>query len=109
MDKGKKLLESRKASGVLIHESKNGKLDAAEDEPEPDTGAGDEPHLGPRDVADQPVEQRFVTDEVRHDRLRISDEIRNGLWFFEHSLFDAAEALLHEWRRRLPGPDSSAG
>src|SRR5580765_6990789 len=56
------------------------------------------------------VEQRLAeevtllwqTDEVRHDRLRISDEIRNGLWYFEHSLFEAAEDLLREWRQRFP-------
>jgi phosphoenolpyruvate carboxylase len=44
----------------------------------------------------------WQTDEVRHDRLRISDEIRHGLWFFEHSLMTAASDLLHEWRQRLP-------
>ena len=69
----------------------------------------DDPLLTPADRRE--VEERLAeevtllwqTDEVRHDRLRISDEIRNGLWFFEHSLFDAAQALLHEWRRRVPG------
>ena len=45
----------------------------------------------------------WQTDEVRHDRLRISDEIRHGLWFFEHSLISAATDLLAEWRERLPG------
>jgi phosphoenolpyruvate carboxylase len=45
----------------------------------------------------------WQTDEVRHDRLRISDEIRHGLWFFEHSLMTAAGDLLREWRERLPG------
>ena len=45
----------------------------------------------------------WQTDEVRHDRLRVSDEIRNGLWFFEHSLIPAAEELLRDWRERLPG------
>jgi phosphoenolpyruvate carboxylase len=44
----------------------------------------------------------WQTDEVRHDRLRISDEIRHGLWFFEHSLMDAATDLLAEWQERLP-------
>ena len=44
----------------------------------------------------------WQTDEVRHDRLRISDEIRHGQWFFEHSLMTAAADLLHEWRQRLP-------
>ena len=45
----------------------------------------------------------WQTDEVRHDRLRISDEIRHALWFFEHSLIDAATELLRAWRERLPG------
>src|SRR3954447_21831592 len=45
----------------------------------------------------------WQTDEVRHDRLRISDEIRHGLWFFEHSLMSAATDLLEEWRARVPG------
>jgi phosphoenolpyruvate carboxylase len=62
-------------------------------------------------AARQAVEERLAeevtllwqTDEVRHDRLRVSDEIRNGLWYFELSLFEAAESLLAEWRRRLPG------
>src|SRR5262249_20816363 len=40
-------------------------------------------------------------DEVRHDRLRVSDEIRNGLWFFEHSLMRAAEELTRDWREAL--------
>src|SRR3954451_3849652 len=44
----------------------------------------------------------WQTDEVRHDRLRISDEIRNGLWFFEHSLISAATDLLAAWRREVP-------
>jgi phosphoenolpyruvate carboxylase len=44
----------------------------------------------------------WQTDEVRHDRLRVSDEIRHGLWFFEHSLMTAAADLLAEWRERLP-------
>ncbi|HZO34086.1 MAG TPA: phosphoenolpyruvate carboxylase [Gaiellaceae bacterium] len=50
----------------------------------------------------------WQTDEVRHDRLRITDEIRHGLWFFEHSLISAATDLVGEWRDRLcgtgPGP-----
>jgi phosphoenolpyruvate carboxylase len=44
----------------------------------------------------------WQTDEVRHDRLRISDEIRHVLWFFEHSLMSAATDLLGQWRERLP-------
>ncbi|MGH3048719.1 MAG: phosphoenolpyruvate carboxylase, partial [Gaiellaceae bacterium] len=44
----------------------------------------------------------WQTDEVRHDRLRVSDEIRNGLWFFEHSLIGETEELLRRWREWLP-------
>ncbi|HEX4526307.1 MAG TPA: phosphoenolpyruvate carboxylase [Gaiellaceae bacterium] len=69
----------------------------------------DDPRLAPDELTD--VEDRLAeevtllwqTDEVRHDRLRITDEIRNGLWFFEHSLIAAATDLLHAWRARVPG------
>src|SRR5439155_12264435 len=57
------------------------------------------------------IEQRLAAeitalwqaDEVRSRRPRIVDEIRNGHWFFEQSLVDAAERLLADYRRRLPG------
>ena len=41
-------------------------------------------------------------DEVRSRRPRVVDEIRNGHWFFEQSLIDAAERLLAEYRSRAP-------
>jgi phosphoenolpyruvate carboxylase len=44
----------------------------------------------------------WQTDEVRSRRPRVVDEIRNGLWFFEQSLIDAAEQLLAEYRSHLP-------
>ena len=44
----------------------------------------------------------WQTDEVRSRRPRVVDEIRNGHWFFEQSLIDAAERLLADYRRRLP-------
>ncbi len=44
----------------------------------------------------------WQTDEVRHDRLRVRDEIRHGLWFFEHSLMDETTELLAAWRRHFP-------
>ncbi|HEX7083733.1 MAG TPA: phosphoenolpyruvate carboxylase [Gaiellaceae bacterium] len=68
----------------------------------------DDPRLTPDErarVADRLAEEvtlLWQTDEVRHDRLRVRDEIRHGLWFFEHTLMDAATDLLEEWRRRLP-------
>jgi phosphoenolpyruvate carboxylase len=48
----------------------------------------------------------WQTDEVRHNRLRVSDEIRHTLWFFEHSLMSAATDLLGAWRGRVPGSPS---
>src|SRR3954471_643381 len=69
----------------------------------------DDPRISPveqleaEDRIAEEVTLLWQTDEVRHDRLRISDEIRHGLWFFEHSLMSAATDLLKEWRERLPG------
>src|SRR5205814_3545891 len=59
-----------------------------------------------RDSEDRLAEEvtlLWQTDEVRRGRPRVRDEIHHGLWFFDHSLIDAAEELLHDWRRRLPG------
>jgi len=44
----------------------------------------------------------WQADEVRSRRPRVVDEIRNGHWFFEQSLIDAAERLLAEFRLRVP-------
>ena len=44
----------------------------------------------------------WQADEVRSRRPRVVDEIRNGHWFFEQSLIDAAERLRADYRRRLP-------
>src|SRR6266404_5744561 len=44
----------------------------------------------------------WQADEVRSQRPHVVDEIRNGHWFFEQSLIDAAERLLADYRRRLP-------
>jgi phosphoenolpyruvate carboxylase len=45
----------------------------------------------------------WQTDEIRSQRPRVVDEIRNGLWFFEQSLLEAAPQLLADFRGRLPG------
>lgn len=45
----------------------------------------------------------WQTDEVRSQRPRVADEIRHGLWFFEQSLLRAAELVLAEYRRLVPG------
>jgi phosphoenolpyruvate carboxylase len=53
------------------------------------------------------VTMLWQTDEVRERRPRVSDEIRNGLWFFEQSLFDVAPRLVADLRRRfgnVPAP-----
>jgi phosphoenolpyruvate carboxylase len=69
----------------------------------------DDPRVSPAEqrAAEERIAEEVTilwqTDEVRHDRLRISDEIRHGLWFFEHSLMSAATDLLEEWRERVPG------
>lgn len=45
----------------------------------------------------------WQTDEVRSQRPRVVDEIRQALWFLEDSLWDASASLLATWRERLPG------
>ena len=45
----------------------------------------------------------WQTDEVRSNRPRVVDEIRQGLWFVEESLWDAAAELTATWRARLAG------
>ena len=54
------------------------------------------------DRAAEEITVLWQTDEVRPQRPRVLDEIRHGLWFFEHSLLDAAEELLHAYREALP-------
>src|SRR5256714_3335274 len=68
----------------------------------------DDPRLAPSRRDEIEVElaaeitMLWQMDEVRSRRPRVVDEIRNGHWFFEQSLIDAAEQLLAEYRRRLP-------
>ena len=45
----------------------------------------------------------WTTDEVRPERPRVTDEIRHGLWFFEQTLMDEAEALLEAYREHVAG------
>src|SRR5262249_60814008 len=57
-------------------------------------------------VERQLIEQITIlwqTDEGRHERPRVVDEIRHGLWFFEHSLMDASERLVAWYRETVPG------
>ncbi len=46
---------------------------------------------------------QWQSDEVRDVRPRVSDEVRQGLWFFEQSLVEAGTALLERWWAELPG------
>src|SRR3954452_11325629 len=52
------------------------------------------------------VSALWQADEVRSHRPRVVDEIRNGHWFFEQSLIEAAEQLLGDYRRHLPDAPS---
>src|SRR4029077_21066980 len=57
------------------------------------------------DVEDRLAEEvtlLWQTDEVRSRRPRVVEEIRQGLWFVEQSLWDAAPDLLRELRARVP-------
>ena len=56
----------------------------------------------PEDALLAEITQLWQADEVRTRRPRVVDEIRNGHWFFEQSLIDAAERLLGEFRERVP-------
>jgi len=68
----------------------------------------DDPLLAPvrqaaiEDALAAEITMLWQADEVRTRRPRVVDEIRNGHWFFEQSLIDAAERLLADYRRRLP-------
>ena len=69
----------------------------------------EDPRSTPREraeVSDRLVEEVTIlwqTDEVRSDRPRVVDEIRQGLWFVEDGLWDAAAELQAVWQERLPG------
>jgi len=69
-------------------------------------GELDDPLLARRDAIERDLAAEITTlwqtDEVRSKRPRVVDEIRNGLWFFEQSLIDAAESLLADYRSHLP-------
>jgi phosphoenolpyruvate carboxylase len=86
------ILEKHRALADLI---------AALDDPQ--LTAREQNHLERR-LAEE-VTLLWQTDEVRSQRPRVVDEIRQGLWFLEQSLWDAAPALVETWRDRL-GPSS---
>ncbi len=86
------ILEKHRALAALIDELDDSRLTVRE-----------RAHIEQR-LAEE-VTLLWQTDEVRSQRPRVVDEIRQGLWFLEQSLWDAAPALLETWRDRL-GPSS---
>ncbi|HEX6723833.1 MAG TPA: phosphoenolpyruvate carboxylase [Gaiella sp.] len=69
----------------------------------------DDPRLTPAERSEreaalaEEITILWQTDEVRSQRPRVVDEIRQALWFLEDSLWDAAADLVATWRERLPG------
>ena len=64
------------------------------------------PHSTERRIREQLAEEVTIlwqTDEVRSRRPRVVDEIRNGLWFVEASLWQALPRLVRELRDAIPG------
>lgn len=47
------------------------------------------------------IESIWQTDEVRHARPTVIDEVNNGLYYFDATLFDALPKLLDELERQL--------
>lgn len=84
------ILEKHRLIGALLDELDDPRATPAE-------RAAIEDRLG------EEVTILWQTDEVLSERPRVVDEIRQGLWFLEESLWDAAPALLEAWRARLPG------
>jgi phosphoenolpyruvate carboxylase len=73
----------------------------------------DDPNLPPSELHD--VESRLAeevtilwqTDEVRSRRPRVVDEIRQGLWFVEQSLWGAVPRLARALAERVPRADGA--
>ncbi|HVA30277.1 MAG TPA: phosphoenolpyruvate carboxylase [Gaiellaceae bacterium] len=84
------VLESQRRVGALLAELDDERLAPSRRE-EVDTELAAE------------ITMLWQMDEVRSRRPRVVDEIRNGHWFFEQSLLDAAERLLRAYRHRFDG------
>jgi phosphoenolpyruvate carboxylase len=54
------------------------------------------------------VEEVWQTDEVRRTQPTVLDEVNNGLYYFDATLFDAVPALLDELERHAPLADGAA-
>ncbi len=84
------VLEKHRRIGTLLSELDDTRLTPSEQEKI-------------EDILAEEITILWQTDEVRSSRPRVVDEIRQGLWFLEESLWDAAPDLVEEWQRRLPG------
>ena len=88
----------RGGRSLASHQRIAGLLHALDDPELPPSGRGE--------VEDSLAEEITIlwqTDELRSRRPRVVDEIRQGLWFVERGLWEAAPSLLADWRVRLPG------
>ncbi len=84
------VLEKHRRIAALLHEL---------DDPDIPRTAEERVH---RDLAEE-ITILWQTDEVRSRRPRVVDEIRQGLWFIEGSLWGAAPRLLAELHEHAPG------
>lgn len=88
------VLEKHRLIAALLHEL---------DDPDIARAAEERVH---RDLAEE-ITILWQTDEVRSRRPRVVDEIRQGLWFIEGSLWGAAPRLLAELREHAPNLEGS--
>jgi phosphoenolpyruvate carboxylase len=65
----------------------------------PDLAPGQRDALQARLAAE--IESIWQTDEVRQTRPTVIDEVNNGLYYFDATLFEAAPTLLDELEQRL--------
>ncbi len=84
------VLEKHRRIAALLHEL---------DDPDIPRAAQERVH---RDLAEE-ITILWQTDEVRSRRPRVVDEIRQGMWFIEGSLWGAAPRLLSELDGHAPG------
>ncbi len=77
----------------------------------------DDPRIGKEEEArvirelESEIQILWKTDEVRANRPQVRDEIRNGLFYFQESLFDAVPRLyrgLEKGIKRIYGDDAGA-
>jgi len=90
--------EATRRTILASHQRIAGLLRTLDDPELPPSGRGEA-----EDALAEEITILWQTDEVRSRRPRVVDEIRQGLWFVERGLWEAAPRLLGAWRARLPG------